>query len=219
MIGLLKATCLLLVCAASQALAAPVSFQFSVQVNEIHQWDQHGSPPLMLGNAVIPVGGQVALGDLLTVVVSFDADKLALPPDIQVPSARYFWDVTGAAQSLRLTTAEGVTYQAPATPYSHSIQLQQNMIAFNSFDAAITTGLLLADWPSLVFEELELPDNLSLSAFPYTWFGMGWGIGTAEQIDVRGVVTGVTRVPEPASLALLMVGALGLAAVRRKSTV
>jgi hypothetical protein len=166
------------------------------------------------------LGGEIAVGDTLTGSIAFDPDKFDLPPDMQGPTWRQFQDADGSAQRLRLTTAQGVSYQSLAAPYASSVQLthgDSDQIAFNTFDDPLTIGLSLANWDGNVFDSLELPTQLNLADFPYSWFGMAWGVGTDQQVDVRGVVTAIAMVPEPSSWALLIAGALGVAAVRRRS--
>jgi len=205
------------------AQAAPITYKYSVLVGNIYSW-QAG-----IGESLTAVeylrGGQIRVGDTLTGTFTLDQDKLQLPSNMQQPTSRYFSNANGEGHDFNYVTPVGATFHSSGLPYSGSVQLEHSnydLFAINSYDQEIVTGLLVANWNGGVFDSLNLPTNMNLADFDYTWFGTNWSMNDV-QLDVRGIVNGLERVqdvnqvPEPSSWFLWMVGAFSLILVRRKS--
>ncbi len=214
------ASCALLV---SLAQATQFSYSVSIRVDNIYEFTGQsltGTPT----STAFPLGGPVSIGDTLTGTFSFDQDKLDLPPAHQDQTSRYFTDVNGSAHSLSFTTPGGASFSS-ATPLDQGVvQLEHgsyDYFSISNFGSPLTTSLVLANWDGGAFHSLDLPSDMKISDFSYTWFRTSWWTGTGQQIDVDGTVVALnaipntSAVPEPATWTMLLLGLAGLACLRR----
>lgn len=205
----------------SLAQATQFNYAFAIHVENIYEFtnfDLTGTPT----STAFPIGGQINVGDTLNGIFSFDQEKLDLPPASQLPTSRYFTDFNGGAHSFSFSTPGGISYSS-ATSDQGVLQLEDGSFDYFSivnFGAELTTGLALANWNGGVFQSLDLPSDIKLSDFTYTWFRTSWTTLEGKQIAVDGIVKAikaipnVNEVPEPASWTMFILGFAGLCFVR-----
>ncbi|MES2347401.1 MAG: hypothetical protein V4641_07500 [Pseudomonadota bacterium] len=203
----------------TSAQASQISYAYTVRIDEIYLFNGNDISGMPM-NATMPTGGQTSVGDILTGTFSFDQDRLDLPPASQTPTSKYFSDTAGNAHSLNFSGPGGASFVSAESPYNGVLQLEHSaydLFAITHFNATVTTGLVLANWQGGALHSLDLPSDMKLSNFSYTWFSTSWWIDQNHQIDVRGSVTSLlalsntSPVPEPAMWTTLLAGLAGLA--------